>query len=83
MLREFDIVVIATDFEDAEVRGKRGHIIGQVCTDDIGVFVYDIERVWCMSPRDVTPTGERDDEAERARQGAPVIRVNSKGEIVG
>lgn len=82
MLRTYDIVTVNTDFEDEEIRGKRGYIIGQVSGDDIGVFVYDIERVWCLVANDVTPTGEIDVEARDALC-LPSIRVNSKGEIVG
>lgn len=81
MLQPYDIVVINADYEDAEVAGKRGHIIGMVEGDDIAVFVYDIERVWCMKACDVTATGVRDDIAANVR-GAPV-RVSSKGDVLG
>lgn len=57
-------------------------MIGAVEGDDIAVFIYDLERVWCMTAQDVTPTGEIDTEARDAPRG-PSIRVNSKGEIVG
>lgn len=80
-LSTFDIVVIASDFEDEEVRGKRGYLIGEVTQTQIAVFVYDLERVWCLHPDDVRATGERDIEAQNHR--GPVIRVNSHGEIVG
>lgn len=79
-LSPFDVVVITSDFEDAEVRGKRGYVIGEVTEIQIGVFVYDLERVWCLNPRDVKATGERDRDAEQTR-GSP-IRVNQHGEIV-
>lgn len=82
-LRTYDIVTIKTAFDDIdEVRGKRGYVIGAVEGDDIAVFIYDLERVWCMTAHDVTPTGEIDVEARDASRG-PSIRVNSKGEIVG
>lgn len=80
-LATFDVVVIAPDFEDEEVRGKRGYLIGEVTPTGLAVFVYDLERVWCLHPNDVRRTGERDIEAESYR--GPVIRVNSRGEIVG
>ena len=79
-LSPFDVVVITSDFEDAEVRGKRGYVIGEVTEIQIGVFVYDAERVWCLDPRDVKATGERDRDAQKNR-GA-VIRVNEHGEII-
>ena len=82
MLKPFDIVVINSDYEDAEVRSTRGHIIGEVTRDQIGVFVYNLERVWCMHPRDVTATGEIDVAARDEPRG-PAIRVNSKGEVIG
>ena len=80
MLSEYDIVIINADYEDGEVAGMRGHIIGMVECDAIGVFVYDLERVWCMTAADVTPTGERDAQAAQSR-GAP-IRVSVRGEVL-
>lgn len=82
-LRTYDIVTITTRFDDTDVDvcGKRGYIIGAVEGDDIAVFIYDLERVWCMTAHDVTPTGEIDIEARDAPRPA-AIRVNSKGEIV-
>jgi len=82
VLRTYDIVTVNASFEDEEIRGRRGYVIGEVQADQIGVFVYDIERVWCLHPNDVTATGEIDIEARDKPRGA-AIRVNSKGEIVG
>ncbi|MBA2127537.1 hypothetical protein DLM45_15090 [Hyphomicrobium methylovorum] len=79
-LEPYDVVIIAPDFEDVEVRGKLGHVIGEVTEDGIAVFVYDLQRVWCLHPSDVTATGGRDVDAETNR-GSP-IRVNSQGEII-
>lgn len=79
-LSPFDIVSITSDFEDAEVRGKRGYIIGEVTETQIAVFVYDVERVWCLRPGEVKATGEQDLDAQKNR-GDP-IRVNQHGEIV-
>ena len=80
MLQPYDIVVINADYDDTEVAGRRGHIIGMVEGDDIAVYVYDIEGVWCMKVADVTSTGVRDDIAANAR-GKP-IRVSSKGDLI-
>ncbi|HPG89550.1 MAG TPA: hypothetical protein PLD46_07840 [Hyphomicrobium sp.] len=82
-LRTYDIVTINTAFDDVDidVSGKRGYIIGAVEDDAIAVFIYDLERVWCMTASDVTPTGKIDLAARDAPRG-PSIRVNSKGEIV-
>ena len=80
MLQPYDIVVINPDHVDQEVAGKRGHVIGMVEGDDIAVFVYDIERVWCMTASDVSATGLRDDIAANSR-GAP-IQVSAKGELL-
>lgn len=84
MLRTYDIVRFRGDFEDAEVAGKRGHVIGAVEADQIAVFVYDVERVWCCHPRDVVVTGERDHRAEAEAEAARSlrIRVNQKGEVL-
>lgn len=60
MLAPFDIVIIKSEYADREVAGRRGYVIGMVEGDDIGVFVYDVERVWCLKMADVTPAGERD-----------------------
>ena len=79
-LSPFDIVSITSDFEDAEVRGKRGYIIGEVTETQIAVFVYDVERVWCLRPGEVKATGQQDLDAQKNR-GDP-IRVNQHGEIV-
>lgn len=79
-LSPFDVVVITSDFEDVEVRGKRGYVIGEVTEIQIGVFVYDLERVWCLNPRDVEATGERDRDAQENRGAS--IRVNEHGEII-
>ena len=65
MLRTYDIVTVNASFEDEEIRGRRGYVIGEVQADQIGVFVYDIERVWCLHPNDVTATGEIDIEADQ------------------
>lgn len=80
MLQPYDIVVINPDYVDQEVAGKRGHIIGMVEGGDIAVFVYDCERVWCMTASDVTATGARDDIAANSR-GAP-LRVSSTGDVL-
>lgn len=79
-LSPFDVVVITSDFEDAEVRGKRGYVVGEVTEIQIGVFVYDAERVWCLDPRDVKATGERERDAQENRGAS--IRVNEHGEII-
>ena len=80
MLRPFDIVTIAANIGDAEIRGRRGYVIGEVTSDQCGVFVYGIERVWCLTPRDVVPTGDRDEAACNER--APPIRVSRFGEVL-
>lgn len=80
MLAPYDIVIINSEYADPEVAGKRGHVIGMVEGDDIGVFVYDVQRVWCLKTTDVTPVGERDVVAERER-GSP-LRVSAKGELL-
>jgi hypothetical protein len=83
VLRTYDIVTVKETFDDAEIRGKRGYIIGKVEGKEIAVFIYDIERVWCLHADDVIATGEYDYEAEDDRAHAIAIRVDSKGEIIG
>jgi hypothetical protein len=80
MLQPFDIVTISEDFEDPEVRGKRAFIMGEVTPDQCGVFVYDLERVWCLEPRFVTATGTREDPANYWT--SPSIRVSTHGEVL-
>ena len=77
VLKAFDIVRIKADYEDAEVRGKTGYVIGLVEAEQIGVFVYDVERVWCLHPSDVTATGQYDRAAAEATPAAP-IRVSQQ-----
>jgi len=81
VLRTYDIIVVNEDVEDEEIRGQRGYVISEVTADQIGVFVYDLERVRCLHPFDVKATGAIDHAAHYNR-GSP-IRVNSKGEIIG
>lgn len=80
-LRTWDIVTVSPDFEEPEIRGLRGHICSRVDPDEVGVLIHDLERVWCLHPRDVIATGEQLPESERP--GGRSIRVNQKGEIVG
>lgn len=80
MLTQYDIVTIRPDYPDADVSGRRGYVIGRVEGEDLAVFVYDLERVWCLVRSDVTPEGTRDLAAERDR-GTP-IRVSVRGEIL-
>lgn len=81
MLATWDIVVISQDDPDEEIRGRRGHICSQVDPDQVGVFIHDLERVWCVHPDHVIATGEQLPQAERP--GGLSIRVNQKGEVVG
>ncbi|MGL4397952.1 MAG: hypothetical protein ACRCS9_15545 [Hyphomicrobium sp.] len=82
-MQPFDVIVINAGYEDAAVRGKRGYIIGLVEADQIGVYVYEVAGVWCLHPRDVTPTGTRDEAAAMDRRNSASIRVNGKGEVIG
>jgi len=81
MLKTYDIVVVSPVFEDVEVAGKRGYVISDVTPDQVGVFIYEPERVWCLHPDDVSATGEVDSEARDAPR--VTIRVSSRGDIVG
>ncbi|MEZ5897984.1 MAG: Imm31 family immunity protein [Hyphomicrobiaceae bacterium] len=81
MLRTYDIVIISPDFVDEEVAGQRGYVIGLVEQDQIGVFVYAAERVWCLHPDEVTATGMRDEEAA-AQAGSCGIRVSVTGDVI-
>ncbi len=81
MLKPYDIVVVSPAFKDAQIAGKRGYVISDVTPDQVGVFMYDDERVWCLHPRDVSATGEIDTHARDAPR--VTIRVSSKGEILG
>lgn len=82
MLAAFEIVVVRDDYGDADARGARGYIIGAVTSDQIGVYLYDQQRVWCLHPDDVIPTGVIDTIARDEPKGAP-LRVSSNGEVLG
>ncbi|MCB1485538.1 MAG: immunity protein 31 [Hyphomicrobiaceae bacterium] len=82
MLRTYDIVVISPDCVDDEVAGQRGYVIGLVEKDQIGVFVYAAERVWCLHPDEVTATGTRDEEAAAHAGSGGVIRVSATGDVL-
>ena len=82
MLQPYDIVTIKDDSLCTEIRGCRGYVISAVESDaDIGVFIYELERVWCVAQGDVVATGARD-EAARDNRGSP-IRVSATGEVLG
>jgi hypothetical protein len=81
MLRPFDIVTVADNAADPEIRGQKGYIIGEVTSEQCAVFLYALERVWCLSPHEVTRTGEIDGEARDYR--GPRLRVSPKGEVLG
>lgn len=80
-LRTWDIVIVSPDFEDAPIRGKRGHICSTVDADGFAVLIHELERVWCLRHGDVTATGEQLPEDERP--GGRSIRVSQHGDIVG
>lgn len=80
VLSAYDIVVINAGYREPEVAGKRGYVVGLAESDQIGVFVYDVARVWCLHPDDVVATGERDGSAQ-ARRGAP-LRVGRSGDVL-
>jgi len=74
MLQPYDIVVIKAEYEDAEVASQRGHIIDMVEGDEIAVFVYEFEHVWCMKASDVSATTLPRTHA--ARRSASAARAN-------
>lgn len=80
MLSTWDIVVVSDQAPDVEIRGLRGHICSAVDPDQVGVFLDEPERVWCLHPDDVIPTGETLPLEDRP--GGAAIRVNQRGEIV-
>jgi hypothetical protein len=81
MPHPFDIVTVADNVADPEIRGKKGYIIGEVTSEQCAVFIYAFERVWCLSPHEVMLTGETDVAARDYR--GPRLRVNLKGEVLG
>ncbi len=82
VLEAYDIVEIKSEVAEVEIRGRRGHIVGAVDADQIGVFVHGLERVWCLHPNDVAPTGERLPDDQQP-DPAVIVRVSQKGEVIG
>lgn len=59
----FEIVCIDGPNAPSEVQGKLGYVAGKGEVDGApGVFVYDLERVWCLENDDCTSTGQIDEE---------------------
>lgn len=81
-LKTWDIVIISDAFEDREVAGLTGHICSVVDAEQAGVFVYGPERVWCIEPWHLTPTGETLPVNERPDPNFS-IHVTDSGEIAG
>ncbi len=82
-LKEYDIVVVGPG--DPEYAGMRGHVLGEVTADEIGVFFdgrpYGAGLV-CMHPDAVSPTGEVLPMDQR-RDLSVRIRVSQDGEVLG
>lgn len=85
----FEIVRIDGPNAPAEVQGMIGYVAGKGEPDGApGVFVYELERVWCLENDDCTSTGQIDHEraahfawgSERVRRtheerNRPVLRL--------
>ena len=80
-LKPFDIVVVADSDPEADLRGRRGHVVSLVDPMQAGVMVYGLDCVWCIHPDHLIPTGEVLPESERPDRRR-TIRVNSNGDIV-
>ena len=82
-LKEYDIVVVGPG--DPEYAGMRGHVLGEVTAEQIGVFFdgqpYDAGLV-CMHPDAVSPTGEVLPMDQR-RDPSVRVRVSGNGEVLG
>ena len=82
-LKEYDIVVVGS--ADPEYAGMRGHVVGEVTADEIGVFFdgqpYGAGLV-CMRPDAVSATGEVLPLDQR-RDPSVRIRVSQDGEVLG
>lgn len=60
----FEIVRIDGPNAPVEVRGKLGYVAGKGGPDGApGIFVYDLEKVWCVENEDCTSQGRIDQEA--------------------
>lgn len=58
---DFGAVIIVNENGPSEIRGARGYVLGWASESDlpdVGVFLYDQERVWQLDHTMVTPTGE-------------------------
>ena len=82
-LKEYDIVVVGPD--DPDYAGMRGHVVGEVTADEIGVF-FDGQPhgagLVCMRPDAVSATGEVLPLDQR-RDPLVRIRVSQDGEVLG
>ncbi len=80
MLKTFDIVTVKPDAADADIRKLRGHIVSAIEPDQIGVFIYGLERVFCVHPDDVIATGMHLPDDEQPNP-ARIVHVTSRGEV--
>ena len=82
-LKEYDIVVVGPG--DPEYAGMRGHVLGEVTADEIGVFFDRLPHgagLVCMRPDAVSATGEVLPLDQR-RDPSVRIRVSQDGEVLG
>ena len=59
---DFGDVVIVNESGPEEVRGQRGYILGWAPETDppeVGVFLYEQQRMWQLDYAMVAPTGQR------------------------
>lgn len=80
-LKAYDLVQVAQTDPEPDIRGLTGHIVGLVDPDQAAVLIHGQERVWCVHPAHLIPTGgtlpldQRPDARVR-------IRVSRDGDLI-
>lgn len=82
-----DVVrVVSSDPELAEINGERGVIVGRgddTSNPGYGVFIYRLERVWCVDEHEIQPTGERDPRPAPTTAIRVSVDEQGRGDIIG
>jgi hypothetical protein len=82
-----DVVRVASDDPElAPVNGERGVIVGRgedASQPGYAVFIYSIQRVWCVEEHEIRPTGERDPRPAPTTALRVSVDEEGRGNIIG
>lgn len=80
-LKAYDLVRVAETDPEADMRGLTGHIVGLVDPDQAAVLIHGQERVWCVHPAHLIPTGGTLPMDQRPDPNVR-IRVSRDGDLI-